>query len=84
MTASTSTVLDGAVAQAREWSASSGDDWRLSKAQVVALADAADAGRAAVATLRAVTRLLADADISGARVVRIDAVRHAIVLGGAS
>jgi hypothetical protein len=84
MTAPVSTVLDGAIAQAREWSASSGDDWRLSKAQVVALADAAEGGRVAQAAVRAAVRLLADADECGSTHVRIDALRAVLLFGRAS
>lgn len=82
MSAPTSTVLDGAIAQAREWSASSGDGWRLSKAQVVALADAAAVGQQARAAVRAVLQLLVDATENGAKVVRIDAVRDALHFAG--
>jgi len=74
--------LDGAIAQAREWSASSGDDWRLSKAQVVALADAAAAGQQARAAVRAVLQLLVDATENGAKVVRTSDVRDALQIGG--
>jgi hypothetical protein len=82
VSAPTSTVLDGAIAQAREWSASSGDDWRLSKAQVVALADAAAAGQQARAAVRAVLQLLVDATENGAKVVRTSDVRDALQTGG--
>lgn len=82
MTAPTSSVLDGAIAQAREWSASSGDELRLSRAQAVELADAAALGAHARRTLRAVMQLLLDAEANGAKVVRVDAVREALIAGG--
>lgn len=82
MSAPTRAVLEGAVAQAREWSASSGDEWRLSKAQVVALADAAEGGRVAIRVVRAVSELLRDADANSAKVIRIDALRDALLVRG--
>lgn len=82
MSAPATTVLEGAIAQAREWSASSGDEWRLSKAQVVALADAAEGGRIAIRVVRAVSELLRDTAANGAKVVRINDVLKALRPGG--